>query len=306
MCSSDLMGMGWLCLMTGCLFFAPTALAMQGTYLARSIRHVKLGMGLLWGLHAFRMMDQYLLWQSFLSPDEGMGVWWQTLAGQTMAWQMLCVSLAWVWSLRWKPVGNLRHGLMLVALSMTMGGYAMAGHGAWASETSWQSAAAVVHVMLAQAWLAGVLGLLWLFWQKTPSVGEAQQRLSNFSFLALPGMLVLLMSGGLISLWSVGSWPALLVTGYGEILILKLCLVAVSLRCAWSLRRCCHPRRVKRWLPGNGCNGNPWARWACCSWHAPWLPPCLLPTRPWIGHGHFDGHLSWLGVKTPLTRSRGA
>ena len=245
--------MGWLCLMTGCLFFAPTALAMQGTYLARSIRHVKLGMGLLWGLHAFRMMDQYLLWQSFLSPDEGMGVWWQTLAGQTMAWQMLCVSLAWVWSLRWKPVGNLRHGLMLVALSMTMGGYAMAGHGAWASETSWQSAAAVVHVMLAQAWLAGVLGLLWLWSQENPDAYEAQRRLSLFSVLALPGMLCLLFSGGMVSLWSVGSWPALFVTPYGAVLWVKLCLVGASLWCAWRLRVWLHAVQsqlstAKRWL----------------------------------------------------------
>ena len=219
--------------MAGCIVFAPSTTATLTT-LQRRLRQ---GLGLLWLLHAIRMVDQYLVWQSFLSPEESMGVWWQTLAGQTLVVQMFSVSWVWALAYQWKPAWNLCQWLMGGGFLMTMLGYAMSGHGAWASDTLWQSVASVVHVMLAQAWLAGVLGLLWLFWQKTPSVGEAQQRLSNFSFLALPGMLVLLMSGGLISLWSVGSWPALLVTGYGEILILKLCLVAVSLRCAWSLRR---------------------------------------------------------------------
>ena len=184
-------------------------------------------------LQLLRMADRAWSVQDLLVPGASMLTVFQTYGGMVLLGQAVVLLLAMGLAF-WPRAGRVHSWSLLLLLMAAMLGMGMSGHVVSASEEPVLSMAAILHVWLAQIWLAGVLALLFKA-KQTSSVWLVL--LAQFSKWALPGMVLLLLSGGFLSLWSVGSWPGLLATPYGGLLLLKLFFVAGALWCAWQLRR---------------------------------------------------------------------
>ncbi|MCX4824288.1 copper resistance protein CopC [Streptomyces sp. NBC_01142] len=92
----------------------------------------------------------------------------------------------------------------------------------------------VLHLLAVAAWLGGLAALLTALY-RAPSIERAAVR--RFSGLAF-GSVVVLTATGLYQSWrQVGSWSALTGTSYGQLLLLKVGLVAVMVAVAWISRR---------------------------------------------------------------------
>lgn len=92
----------------------------------------------------------------------------------------------------------------------------------------------VLHLLAVAAWLGGLVSLLVALY-RTPDIGSAAVR--RFSRVAFGSVLVLAATGIYQSWRQVGSWSALTGTRYGQLLILKVALIAVLLAVAWFSRR---------------------------------------------------------------------
>ncbi|MFI7236171.1 copper resistance CopC/CopD family protein [Streptomyces cyaneofuscatus] len=92
----------------------------------------------------------------------------------------------------------------------------------------------VLHLLAVAAWLGGLVSLLVALY-RTPDIGsDAVQRFSRVAF----GSVLVLAATGIYQSWrQVGSWSALTGTRYGQLLILKVVLIAVLLAVAWFSRR---------------------------------------------------------------------
>ncbi|MFD8469107.1 copper resistance CopC/CopD family protein [Streptomyces cyaneofuscatus] len=92
----------------------------------------------------------------------------------------------------------------------------------------------VLHLLAVAAWLGGLVSLLVALY-RTPDIGsEAVRRFSRVAF----GSVLVLAATGIYQSWrQVGSWSALTGTRYGQLLILKVALIAVLLAVAWFSRR---------------------------------------------------------------------
>jgi putative copper resistance protein D len=108
---------------------------------------------------------------------------------------------------------------------------AVAGHAATAEEWGLVPLAAdAVHLVAAGMWLGGLLPLAWVLGEAARQGGDgslavARAASRRFSTLALGGMM-LLVPTGLVSAWiQVGGFPALVGSGYGGLLLLKLALL---------------------------------------------------------------------------------
>ncbi len=176
-----------------------------------------------------RVGSAALVLQAFSDTALDVSLLLQTYNTQVLLGQSLCLVAA-VLLLAYSHMTR----MALVCLLLTMMASALSGH-VVASGQSWSHiAASCIHVWLAQAWLSGVLGLLWLACQDN---SEWRLALAGFSKLALPAMVMLLLTGMLLSKWTVASWAALLATNYGVLLCLKLLLITGVLFCAWQLRQ---------------------------------------------------------------------
>ncbi|MGA4997774.1 copper resistance CopC/CopD family protein [Streptomyces arboris] len=92
----------------------------------------------------------------------------------------------------------------------------------------------VLHLLAVAAWLGGLVALLVALY-RTPHIGsDAVRRFSRVAF----GSVLVLAATGIYQSWrQVGSWSALTGTRYGQLLILKVALIAVLLAVAWFSRR---------------------------------------------------------------------
>ncbi len=173
-----------------------------------------------------------------LLPDErlirAVGAACSTWIGQVIAVQCL-LAVAALACLRHHRLYPLALALVLVAA----GASAFRGHVIAASDAGFTGLAAVVHVTLATLWLGGLAALLAC--RRLDGSGGAamgwRAALQVFSRWALPGMLLLLASGVLVAVRTVGSGAALLATPYGGLLLAKLVVIAAALLCALQLRR---------------------------------------------------------------------
>ncbi|MFF2007800.1 copper resistance CopC/CopD family protein [Streptomyces sp. NPDC058195] len=92
----------------------------------------------------------------------------------------------------------------------------------------------VLHLLAVAAWLGGLVALL-VALHRTPGLDDAAVR--RFSSMAF-GSVVVLVATGIYQSWrQVGTWSALTGTGYGQLLIAKVVLVAVMVAIAWTSRR---------------------------------------------------------------------
>ncbi|MGW0600675.1 copper resistance CopC/CopD family protein [Streptomyces sp. NPDC002776] len=94
----------------------------------------------------------------------------------------------------------------------------------------------VVHLLAAAAWLGGLTALLVALYRspETPVDGTAVRR---FSALAFGSVIALVLTGVYQSWRQLGSWSAFTETRYGQLLLVKLGLVALLVGVAWISRR---------------------------------------------------------------------
>ncbi|XCX49968.1 copper resistance protein CopC [Streptomyces phytohabitans] len=112
--------------------------------------------------------------------------------------------------------------------------WAMAEHASTGIQTSLAMPADVVHLLAVAAWLGGLAALLAALHGGAPVTADAVRRFSRVAF----GSVVALVATGVYQSWrQVGTWSALVDTWYGQLLLVKVGLVAVLLGLGWFSRR---------------------------------------------------------------------
>ncbi|MFD4125856.1 copper resistance CopC/CopD family protein [Streptomyces globisporus] len=112
--------------------------------------------------------------------------------------------------------------------------WAMSEHASTGIQANIAMPVDVLHLLAVAAWLGGLASLLVALY-RTPDIGRAAVR--RFSTVAFSSVVVLAATGIYQSWRQVGSWSALTGTRYGQLLILKVALIAVLLAVAWFSRR---------------------------------------------------------------------
>ncbi|WP_329400651.1 copper resistance CopC/CopD family protein [Streptomyces melanogenes] len=112
--------------------------------------------------------------------------------------------------------------------------WALAEHASTGIQTALAMPVAVVHLLSVATWLGGLATLL-VALHLTPAVERAAVR--RFSRIAFWSVAVLAATGVYQGWRQVGSWSALTGTGYGQILLVKVGLIAVLLSAAYISRR---------------------------------------------------------------------
>ncbi|MFF9069369.1 copper resistance CopC/CopD family protein [Streptomyces sp. NPDC014891] len=114
------------------------------------------------------------------------------------------------------------------------GTWALAEHASTGIQPGIAMPVDILHLLAVAAWLGGLTVLLVALY-KAPSVDRsAIERFSRVAF----GSVVVLAATGLYQSWrQVGSWSALTGTRYGQLLLVKIGLMAVLIGIAWISRR---------------------------------------------------------------------
>ncbi|MFF8962066.1 copper resistance CopC/CopD family protein [Streptomyces globisporus] len=112
--------------------------------------------------------------------------------------------------------------------------WAMSEHASTGIQANIAMPVDVLHLLAVAAWLGGLASLLVALY-RTPDIGSAAVR--RFSTVAFSSVVVLAATGIYQSWRQVGSWSALTGTRYGQLLILKVALIALLLAVAWFSRR---------------------------------------------------------------------
>jgi putative copper resistance protein D len=139
-----------------------------------------------------------------------------------------------------------------LALAMSLGltaALAWTGHaGSTAGEMGILHVTAdMLHLLAAAIWIGGLVSLVLLLsvsrHDQTPAgVSFARDATQRFSTMAI-AVVVVVLATGIFNAWIlVGSWHALIVTGYGRLLMLKVVLFAVMLLIAAANRFWLTPR----------------------------------------------------------------
>lgn len=152
-------------------------------------------------------------------------------------------------SLVWVCRSPRRAGTWLLAGTLLLG---LVASQAWvshaASRIDAQSALGlltVIHVAGAMLWAGGVMHLLlcWHLLRRADDTTAWRLLLRRFTPLGMVGMLAIVVPGGLLAFELVGSVQALLGTGHGIMLLIKLGFLSLVLALAASNFRAAHDRR---------------------------------------------------------------
>ncbi|MYX72492.1 copper resistance protein CopC [Streptomyces sp. SID3915] len=114
------------------------------------------------------------------------------------------------------------------------GTWALAEHASTGIQPGIAMPVDVAHLLAVAAWLGGLVALLVALYRTPHITTDAVRRFSRMAF----GSVVVLVGTGIYQSWrQVGSWSALTGTRYGQLLLIKVGLVAVLLAVAWFSRR---------------------------------------------------------------------
>ncbi|WP_103500500.1 MULTISPECIES: copper resistance protein CopC [unclassified Streptomyces] len=127
---------------------------------------------------------------------------------------------------------NVSGAILALGLAAT---WAMAEHASSGPQTQIAIPADMLHMVAAAAWLGGLATLLLLLSRGDASVSRRAVR--RFSTLAMSSVTVLAVTGVYQSWRQVGSWDVLFSTSYGQLLVVKVALVALMLGVGWISRR---------------------------------------------------------------------
>jgi copper transport protein len=112
--------------------------------------------------------------------------------------------------------------------------WAMAEHASTGIQAGLAMPVDVLHLLAVAAWLGGLATLLGALYRAPSIEATAVRRFSRVAFCAVST----LAATGLYQSWrQVGSWSALTGTRYGQLLLLKIGLVAVLVGVAWISRK---------------------------------------------------------------------
>ncbi|MGW3508247.1 copper resistance CopC/CopD family protein [Streptomyces sp. NPDC000994] len=95
----------------------------------------------------------------------------------------------------------------------------------------------VVHLLAVAAWLGGLVALLVALYRAPAETPVETAAVRRFSRVAFGSVLALVVTGTYQSWRQVGSWSALTDTRYGQLLLVKIGLVALMVGVAWTSRR---------------------------------------------------------------------
>ncbi|MFE3513977.1 copper resistance CopC/CopD family protein [Streptomyces sp. NPDC059166] len=128
---------------------------------------------------------------------------------------------------------GLATGGLVIAIGLA-GTWALAEHASTGIQPGIAMPADVLHLLAVAAWLGGLAALL-IALHRTPGLPiDAVRRFSRLAF----GSVLVLTATGLYQSWrQVGTWSALTGTRYGQLLLVKVGLVAVLVGVAWISRR---------------------------------------------------------------------
>lgn len=127
-------------------------------------------------------------------------------------------------------VGNVVDGLLATLLLTSI---AADGHAAAGSDAALAVASAVVHLAAMSVWLGGLLALLLV----VLAPDGTADRLGPWSLVAYGAVCLLVLSGEYQAWRQIQPLDSLLTTTYGQVLVIKLALVAGALGLAWVSRR---------------------------------------------------------------------
>ncbi|MFD7294155.1 copper resistance protein CopC [Streptomyces sp. NPDC059897] len=122
-------------------------------------------------------------------------------------------------------------GVVAAGLAAT---WAMAEHASTGLQAGIAMPVDVLHLLAVAAWLGGLTTLLVALYRVPTIEGSAVRRFSRVAFCSV----LVLVATGLYQSWrQVGSWSALTGTSYGQLLMVKVGLVAVLVGVAWISRK---------------------------------------------------------------------
>ncbi|MFZ3569317.1 copper resistance protein CopC [Streptomyces sp. BH097] len=122
-------------------------------------------------------------------------------------------------------------GVVAAGLAAT---WAMAEHASTGLQAGLAMPVDVLHLLAVAAWLGGLTTLLVALYRVPTIEGSAVRRFSRVAFCSV----LVLVATGLYQSWrQVGSWSALTGTTYGQLLMVKVGLVAVLVGVAWISRK---------------------------------------------------------------------
>ncbi|MFC8227619.1 copper resistance CopC/CopD family protein [Streptomyces sp. NPDC057287] len=114
------------------------------------------------------------------------------------------------------------------------GTWALAEHASTGIQPGIAMPVDVLHLLAVAGWLGGLAALLVALYRTPDITTGAVRRFSRMAF----GSVLVLTATGLYQSWrQVGSWSALTGTRYGQLLLVKVALVAVLVGVAWVSRR---------------------------------------------------------------------
>lgn len=114
------------------------------------------------------------------------------------------------------------------------GTWALAEHASTGIQPGIAMPVDILHLLAVAAWLGGLTVLLVALYRAPSVERSAVERFSKVAF----GSVVVLVATGVYQSWrQVGSWSALTDTRYGQLLLVKVGLMAVLLGIAWVSRR---------------------------------------------------------------------
>ncbi|WP_416977981.1 copper resistance CopC/CopD family protein [Streptomyces sp. T028] len=115
--------------------------------------------------------------------------------------------------------------------------WAMAEHASTGLQPAVAMPVDVLHLLAVAAWLGGLAALLVALYRAPadrPVEAGAVHRFSQVAF----GSVIALVATGVYQSWrQLGSWSAFTETRYGQLLLVKICLVALLVGIAWISRR---------------------------------------------------------------------
>ncbi|SNX62392.1 copper transport protein [Streptomyces sp. TLI_55] len=113
--------------------------------------------------------------------------------------------------------------------------WAMAEHASTGLQTGIAMPVDVIHLLAVAAWLGGLCTLLVALYRADTPIERSA--ISRFSTLAFGSVLALVATGIYQSWRQLGSWSAFTETRYGQLLLVKIGLVALLVGIAWISRR---------------------------------------------------------------------
>ncbi|MFD9110955.1 copper resistance CopC/CopD family protein [Streptomyces bottropensis] len=115
--------------------------------------------------------------------------------------------------------------------------WAMAEHASTGIQTGISMPVDILHLLAVAAWLGGLATLLVALFRAPVDAQIETEAVRRFSRVAFGSVLVLTATGIYQSWRQVGTWSALTGTSYGQLLLVKIGLVAVLVGIAWISRR---------------------------------------------------------------------